>query len=51
MSTDLLKQTFTELIEPAKKLQDQYLPQIQEKARNLDASTIMSMVKGTGSPI
>jgi uncharacterized protein (DUF697 family)/tellurite resistance protein len=51
MSTDLLKQTFTELIEPAKKLQDQYLPQIQEKSRNLDASTIMSMVKGTGSPI
>lgn len=51
MSTDLLKQTFTELIGPAKHLQDQYLPQIQEKARNLDASTIMSMVKGTGSPI
>lgn len=51
MSTDLLKQTFTELIEPAKNLQDQYLPQIQEKARNLDANTIMSMVKGTGLPI
>jgi len=51
MSTELLKQTFTELIEPAKNLQAQYLPQIQEKARNLDANTIMSMVKGTGSPI
>lgn len=51
MSTDLLKQTFTELIEPAKNLQAQYLPQIQEKARILDATTIMSMVKGTGSPI
>jgi uncharacterized protein (DUF697 family)/tellurite resistance protein len=51
MSTDLLKQTFTELIEPAKNLQAQYLPQIQEKARSLDANTIMSMVKGTGSPI
>lgn len=51
MSTDLLKQTFTELIEPAKNLQAQYLPQIQEKARSLDATTIMSMVKGTGSPI
>jgi uncharacterized protein (DUF697 family)/tellurite resistance protein len=51
MSTDLLKQTFTELIEPAKNLQAQYLPQIQDKARSLDASTIMSMVKGTGSPI
>jgi uncharacterized protein (DUF697 family) len=41
MSTDLLKQTFTELIEPAKNLQEQYLPQIQEKARSLDATTIM----------
>lgn len=51
MSTSLLKQTFTELIEPAKNLQTQYLPQIQEKARSLDATTIMSMVKGTGSPI
>jgi len=51
MSTDLLKQTFSELIEPAKNLQAQYLPQIQDKARNLDATTIMSMVKGAGSPI
>lgn len=51
MSTDLLKQTFTELIEPAKNLQAQYLPQIQEKARTLDANSIMSMVKGTASPI
>lgn len=51
MSTDLLKQTFTELIGPAKNLQEQYLPQIQDKARSLNATTIMSMVKGTGSPI
>ena len=51
MSTELLKQTFTELIGPAKNLQAQYLPQIQDKARSLDATTIMSMVKGTGSPI
>jgi len=51
MSTDLLKQTFTELIEPAKNLQAQYLPQIQEKARSLDANSIMSMFRGTGSPI
>lgn len=50
MSTDLLKQTFTELIGPAKNLQAQYLPQIQDKARSLDATTIMSMVKGTSSP-
>jgi uncharacterized protein (DUF697 family)/tellurite resistance protein len=51
MSTELLKQTFTELIGPAKNLQAQYLPQIQDKARSLDATTIMAMVKGTGSPI
>lgn len=51
MSTELLKQTFTQLIGPAQNLQAQYLPQIQEKARSLDATTIMSMVKGTGSPI
>jgi len=51
MSTDLLKQTFTELFDPAKNLQAQYLPQLQEKARSLDANSIMSMVRGTGSPI
>jgi uncharacterized protein (DUF697 family)/tellurite resistance protein len=51
MSTELLKQTFTELIGPAKNLQAQYLPQIQEKARSLDATTIMSMVKGTGAQV
>jgi uncharacterized protein (DUF697 family)/tellurite resistance protein len=49
MSTELLKQTFTELIGPAKNLQEQYLPQIQDKARSLDATTIMSMVKDTGA--
>ena len=47
MNTNLLKQTFSELLEPAKKLQTQYLPDIQDKARNLDASTVISMVRGT----
>jgi uncharacterized protein (DUF697 family)/tellurite resistance protein len=51
MSTELLKQTFSELIGPAKNLQEQYLPQIQDKARSLDATTIMSMVKGTGAQV
>ena len=46
MSTTLLKQTFSESIEPAKQLQAQYLPEIREKARHLDANTIMSMVRG-----
>jgi hypothetical protein len=51
MNTALLKQTFDELLEPAKKLQTQYLPDIQEKARNLDASSVLSMVRGNGAPI
>jgi len=51
MNTALLKQTFGELLEPAKKLQTQYLPDIQEKARNLDASSVLSMVRGTNTPV
>lgn len=50
MNTALLKQTFGELLEPAKKLQTQYLPDIQEKARNLDASSVIAMVRGTNTP-
>jgi len=50
MNTALLKQTFGEMLEPAKKLQTQYLPDIQEKARNLDASSVIAMVRGTSSP-
>ncbi|MCD8503479.1 MAG: DUF533 domain-containing protein [Burkholderiaceae bacterium] len=51
MNTALLKQTFSELLEPAKKLQTQYLPDIQDKARNLDASSVLSMVRGNGVPV
>ena len=51
MNTALLKQTFSELLEPAKNLQTQYLPDIQEKARNLDASSVLSMVRGNGVPV
>lgn len=46
MSAALLKQTFSELLEPAKRLQTEYLPQIQQKASTLDASSVMSMVRG-----
>lgn len=46
MSTALLQETFQGLLAPAKAMQSQYLPQIQEKARSLDASKIISMVKG-----
>lgn len=46
MSTDLLKRTFQDLLGPAKALQSQYLPQMQETARGLDAAKVMALVKG-----
>ena len=45
MSTDLLKQTFQDLLGPARQMQAQYLPQIQQKAATLDAGQIMQMVR------
>lgn len=45
MSTDLLKRTFSELLEPARSLQSQYMPQIQQKAASLDAGQVLSMVR------
>jgi hypothetical protein len=46
MSTDLLKQSFQDLLGPAKQMQTQYLPQIRQKAATLDAGQIMQMVRG-----
>ncbi|QHE88878.1 YcjF family protein [Hydrogenophaga sp. BPS33] len=46
MSTELLKQTFQDLLGPAKQMQTQYLPQIQQKAATLDMGQVMKMVKG-----
>ncbi len=45
MSTDVLKQTFEELMAPAKELQTKYLPQIQEKARSVNMGDVMAMIK------
>jgi uncharacterized protein (DUF697 family) len=45
MSTELLKQSFQDLLGPAKQMQTQYLPQIREKAATLDAGQIMQMIK------
>ncbi len=45
MSTDLLKQTFQDLLGPAKQMQTQYLPQIRQKASTLDAGQIMQLIK------
>ena len=46
MSTDLLRQTFQDLLGPAKQMQQQYLPQIQQKAATLDAGQVMALVRG-----
>ena len=46
MSTQLLQDSFQSLLGPARQLQAQYLPQIEEKARTLDAGQIMAMVGG-----
>jgi len=46
MSTALLRETFQSLLAPAKQLQTQYLPQIQQKASTLDAAQVMALVRG-----
>lgn len=46
MSTAMLQESFQGLLGPAKQMQTQYLPQIRERAANLDAGQIMAMVKG-----
>ena len=46
MSTELLRQTYEGLLGPAKRLQQQHLPDIQNRARTLDAAEVMRLVKG-----
>lgn len=46
MSTALLKETFQGLLAPAKQMQTQYLPQIQQTASTLDAGKVLAMVRG-----
>jgi uncharacterized protein (DUF697 family)/uncharacterized tellurite resistance protein B-like protein len=46
MSTAMLKQAFDQLLTPAKELQSKYIPQIQEKARNVNIADVMAMIKG-----
>ena len=45
MSTALLRDTFQDLLGPARQMQTQYLPQIREKAATLDAGQIMNLVR------
>lgn len=46
MNTRLLQETYQGLLGPARQMQSQYLPQMQEKAASLDAAQIMTMVRG-----
>ena len=45
MSTALLQDTFQSLLGPARQMQTEYLPQIQQKAATLDAGQIMAMMR------
>lgn len=45
MSTALLRETFQSLFGSAKQMQTQYLPQIQEKAANLDTAQMMALMR------
>ena len=45
MNTALLQQTYQSLLSQAKQLQSQYAGDIQQKARSLDVTQVMNMVK------
>ena len=46
LSTQMLKDSYTSVVQEGRQLQTQYLPAIQEKARTLDAAKILAMVRG-----
>ncbi|MBS3916068.1 MAG: GTPase [Sulfuritalea sp.] len=46
MSTDVLRDSFQNLLEPAKQMQARYLPQIRQQAETLDMGRVMAMVRG-----
>ena len=45
MSTALLRQTYQDLLDSARQLQQQALPQIQQQAQTLDAAKVLEMVR------
>jgi uncharacterized protein (DUF697 family)/tellurite resistance protein len=47
MTTAMLKETFQSLLGPAKQMQAQYLPQIQQQAGTLDMGRVMAMARGS----
>jgi len=46
MSTDLLRSTYQQLLQPARDMQQQYLPAMRERAATLDAGQVLSLVRG-----
>ena len=46
LSTQMLKDTYTSLMEDAQGMQGKYLPAMREQARTLDAGKVMAMVRG-----
>ena len=46
LSTQMLKDSFSNVVQEGKGLQTQYLPAIQEKARTLDAGKVLALVRG-----
>ncbi len=46
MNTQVLRDSFQNLLGPAKQMQTQYLPQIQQQAGTLDMGRVMAMVRG-----
>lgn len=46
MSTQVLQESYQGLLGPAKQMQSQYLPQMQQRAQTLDATQIMNLVRG-----
>jgi uncharacterized protein (DUF697 family)/tellurite resistance protein len=45
MSTELLKQTYGEVLGSAKQMQTEFVPQIEQRASNLSMNEVMSMVR------
>lgn len=46
MNSALLRETYQNLLGPAKQMQAQYLPQIRQRATTLNMGSVMSMVRG-----
>ena len=46
MNTQVLRDSFQNLLEPAKQMQARYLPQIRQQAETLDMGRVMAMVRG-----